>query len=548
MTGPLFVVLAYHDRSWVEAIQDFLKVGFGYFPKYRDSESVLVSCCWRSSRMLLAVEPEKLRLRRTADHGETAMSNSSGVKTVVVPLRKICAALPAVALIGAGIAFTAPVAPARDYKGVAVSSNSAAVVVPDTALTMPAVQAPSWTDPFTVAAPQAPALVPPLGAAPAFVLPAGTLPGSSGAVALDSTGIPVRALEAYRAAASLVGVADPACHIDWALLAAIGRVESNHARFGGNQLDAAGVAQPGIIGIRLDGTNGTARITDTDGGRLDGDTVHDRAVGPMQFIPSTWRAVGVDADGDGVKNPQDMADAATTTAIYLCSGPGDLSRPGDLHAAIMRYNPSGSYVRTVTAIAAAYRHGVRALPAADLPAANSAPSTSDVAAPAPLPAAPAPLPAAPAPLPAAPAPLPAAPAPPPAAPAPLPAAPVSAPIAAAPLPVAPPPVAPPPVPAAPDPCLPIPTPTGPCPPGPCPPNPSLPNPSLPIPTPTSPCPPGPCPPNPTLPNPTPPNPTLPNPTLTDPSLTPLAGPSSSSSLTQVTCPTVPPNPPSASAP
>jgi len=109
----------------------------------------------------------------------------------------------------------------------------------------------------------------------------------------------MRALDAYQRAATLVEAADPSCHVDWALLAAIGRVESNHARFGGNRLDAAGVAQPGIIGIPLDGSRGTARITDTDGGSLDRDTVYDRAVGPMQFIPSTWRVVGVDA-GDGL--------------------------------------------------------------------------------------------------------------------------------------------------------------------------------------------------------------------------------------------------------
>jgi hypothetical protein len=163
------------------------------------------------------------------------------------------------------------------------------------------------------------------------------------------------------------------------LLAAIGRVESDHARFGGNQLDSAGVAQPGIIGVALDGTNGTARITDTDHGLLDRDTTYDRAVGPMQFIPSTWRVVGVDADGRGVKNPQDMADAAAATAVYLCSGPGDLTRPGDLRAAIWRYNPSDSYVRTVIAIADAYRHGVSALPASDLPAANPAPSQAGAA-------------------------------------------------------------------------------------------------------------------------------------------------------------------------
>jgi hypothetical protein len=219
-------------------------------------------------------------------------------------------------------------------------------------------------------------------------MPAGIVAGSSSLVTLDSTGIPVRALEAYRTADILMDSADPTCRLDWALVAAIGRVESNHARFGGNQLDSSGVAQPGIIGIALDGSNGTARITDSDNGLLDRDTTYDRAVGPMQFIPSTWRSAGADADGDGVKNPQDMADAATSSAIYLCSGPGDLSRPDDLRSAIWRYNASDSYVQMVTAIAEAYRHGVSALPASDL-APRPAPSTPGAAGRVSVPAAPA---------------------------------------------------------------------------------------------------------------------------------------------------------------
>jgi len=275
------------------------------------------------------------------------------IRLIAVPWRKTCAVLPAVALIGGGIALAAP---AGHHMSAAASQGSPAIVVPGAALSMPAF-------PAGARAPRAPGLA----------LPAGTTPGSPTPVALDGTGIPVRALEAYRQGASLVGAADPACHIDWALLAAIGRVESDHARFGGNRLDRAGVARPGIIGIPLDGANGTARIMDTDQGQLDRDTTYDRAVGPMQFIPGTWRVVGTDASGDGVKNPQDLADAAAATAVYLCSGPGDLRSPSDLQAAILRYNPSDPYVRTVTAIADAYRHGVSALPASDLPAARPAP-------------------------------------------------------------------------------------------------------------------------------------------------------------------------------
>jgi membrane-bound lytic murein transglycosylase B len=43
-----------------------------------------------------------------------------------------------------------------------------------------------------------------------------------------------------------------------------------------------------IYGIPLDGRDGVAVVRDTDHGKLDGDPNFDRAVGPMQFIPSTW--------------------------------------------------------------------------------------------------------------------------------------------------------------------------------------------------------------------------------------------------------------------
>ena len=60
-------------------------------------------------------------------------------------------------------------------------------------------------------------------------------------------GHPRAALAAYHRAAGVIGNADPACHIDWALIAAIGRVESDHGRYGGNTLGAAGIARPGHL-------------------------------------------------------------------------------------------------------------------------------------------------------------------------------------------------------------------------------------------------------------------------------------------------------------
>jgi hypothetical protein len=282
--------------------------------------------------------------------------------TITLRWRTAAALVPAAVLAASGVALSQA----------GVSSDGPAVpAVPEAPITQ---AAPTPSSTFGTD-------LPPV--APALVLPQGVVPGSSQPVQLDrGPGIPAPALEAYQRAAALLDRADPSCHLDWPVLGAIGRVESDHARFGGNALDSQGVARPGIIGIPLDGRPGTALIRDTDGGRWDRDTVYDRAVGPMQFIPGTWRSVGSDGDGDGQRNPQSMPDAATSAGVYLCSGPGDLRQSGDLYRAIRRYNNSDSYARTVMAIADAYRHGVTTLPANQLPAAQPAGSASDEPAPA----------------------------------------------------------------------------------------------------------------------------------------------------------------------
>jgi len=191
-----------------------------------------------------------------------------------------------------------------------------------------------------------------------WIAPAVRSGRSGGVVSAASThAIPTAALSAYQRAAQAINAADAHCNLDWSLLAAVGRVESDHGRHGRSVLTTLGVSRPGIYGIRLDGTGGTRKIADTDAGLYDKDSVYDRAVGPLQFIPTTWSVVAVDADGDGRRNPQDIDDAALAGAVYLCSGREDLSTDSGQSAAIFRYNHSREYVRLVKAIARAYAVG-----------------------------------------------------------------------------------------------------------------------------------------------------------------------------------------------
>ncbi|MGN6218759.1 MAG: lytic murein transglycosylase [Microbacterium sp.] len=154
--------------------------------------------------------------------------------------------------------------------------------------------------------------------------------------------IPERALAAYAGAALAANETHPGCGIGWNTLAAIGFVESEHGSMTGATLRPDGTVAPAIIGIPLDG-NGTNPVPDTDQGRIDGDAVWDRAVGPMQFIPSTWEAVGQDGNRDGKTDINQIDDAALAAAIHLCDVGGDLTVSANWIAAIGAYNPSVEY-------------------------------------------------------------------------------------------------------------------------------------------------------------------------------------------------------------
>ncbi|GLZ77143.1 murein transglycosylase [Actinorhabdospora filicis] len=154
------------------------------------------------------------------------------------------------------------------------------------------------------------------------------------------TGIPARAVQAYGYAEVRVSAQLPGCHLSWTTLAGIGVVESNHGR----ALTPAGKTQTPIIGPPLDGTAGNKAIPDTDKGALDGDTKWDRAVGPMQFIPTTWNTWKQDADGDGQADPQDLDDVALAAGLYLCAGGRDLATGRGWYDAVLSYNHLDAYV------------------------------------------------------------------------------------------------------------------------------------------------------------------------------------------------------------
>lgn len=100
---------------------------------------------------------------------------------------------------------------------------------------------------------------------------------------------------------------------DWYILAAVGKVESNHGENMG----------PSSAG----------------------------ALGPMQFMPSTWKTSGVDGNGDGVANVMDPKDTIPAAARYLKAG----GAPEDWYAALFSYNHADWYVKKVLGVAEGYR-------------------------------------------------------------------------------------------------------------------------------------------------------------------------------------------------
>ena len=187
------------------------------------------------------------------------------------------------------------------------------------------------------------------GGSMATVMSASGSTASGSELTGSDVGIPDRMFTAYQAGAATVTAYVPACQgMRWQVLAGVARIESNHAA--GHAVTEDGDITPRIIGPRLDGSGSggnTTAITDTDDGRWDGDKTYDRAVGPFQFLPGTFRAHGADGNGDAVVDPHNADDAALTAAIYLCGSGRDLTDRAQLKKALYAYNHSDAYVDDV---------------------------------------------------------------------------------------------------------------------------------------------------------------------------------------------------------
>jgi hypothetical protein len=191
------------------------------------------------------------------------------------------------------------------------------------------------------------------------VRPADALSGWATQVG-TKVGIPVVAVQAYGYAELVVARTMPTCHLSWTTIAAIAKVESAHGSANGAVLGADGSVQPPIYGLPLDGKGGRQLIRDTDQGTIDGDTTYDRAVGPLQFVPSTWQSYKVDADNNGVADPNDIDDASLTAATYLCQGGRDMSKAESWWGAILSYNAVQPYAQKVFEAANDYGRRSRA--------------------------------------------------------------------------------------------------------------------------------------------------------------------------------------------
>jgi hypothetical protein len=168
----------------------------------------------------------------------------------------------------------------------------------------------------------------------------------------EKAGIPAPAVRSYANAQ----LGRPAgCDVGWTTLAGIGWVESQHGTIDGRTLGEDGRSSSPILGPALNGRGEVAAIpASPDSTEWHGDQRWDHAVGPLQFIPSSWETWAADGDGDGVEDPNDLDDAAAAAVAYLCADGHDLTTGQGWADAVFSYNHAQSYIDAVHAAATSY--------------------------------------------------------------------------------------------------------------------------------------------------------------------------------------------------
>ncbi|RNL61395.1 hypothetical protein EFK50_17930 [Nocardioides marmoriginsengisoli] len=161
-------------------------------------------------------------------------------------------------------------------------------------------------------------------------------------------------MRAYAGAELILKREQPGCHLSWNTLAGIGWIESQHGTLGDRTIGPDGRSSTPIIGPALDGGKFAAIRSTPASAEWHGDDTWEHAVGPLQFISSTWGRWAADGDGDGVADPLDLDDAAVAAGRYLCADAHDLSTGPGWSAAIHSYNHSNEYVLDVLSAANTY--------------------------------------------------------------------------------------------------------------------------------------------------------------------------------------------------
>jgi membrane-bound lytic murein transglycosylase B len=167
------------------------------------------------------------------------------------------------------------------------------------------------------------------------------------------------AAQAYGYAQLLLQNSNPSCHLGWTTLAGIGEVATHHGQKGGAVLDRSGRTTPTILGPSLDGRDGRPLATDTDAGAFDADPVYDRAMGPMQVLPTVWRTYASDGDNDQIQDPYDIDDSTVAVARLLCSVNADLAQLSGWTAAIAKVQTGEAFASAVFQAADSYGQRTR---------------------------------------------------------------------------------------------------------------------------------------------------------------------------------------------